>query len=171
MASLHHARFDTTSFDLNRPDFNLLHFTSLHLTSFDLDATPSSIRCITTPHTGIATLRDVAQSLAYNLHEKCRGENARSARSDQNGGDSVTTSATLSLSENATSEKIQILDISVYDRISKLKNELMTNCMRAYVHGVCAVCVKATRSLGDMHLVDKEEQGRKRKGNCFYIIM
>lgn len=163
---LRHARFDTPSFDLNRPDFNLLH-----LTPFDLDATPSSIQCITTPHTGITTLRDVAQSLASNLHEKCRGENARSVGSDQNGGDSVTTSATLSLSENATLEKIRISDISVYDRISKLKNELMTNCMRAYVHGVCAVCVKATRSLGDMHLVDKEEQGRKREGNCFLFIM
>jgi hypothetical protein len=42
---------------------------------------------------------------------------------------------------------------------------LMQNTVRAYVHGVCAVSLKATQALGDLHLVDKEEQGKKNKGN------
>jgi hypothetical protein len=42
---------------------------------------------------------------------------------------------------------------------------LMQNTVRAYVHCVCAVSLKATQALGDLHLVDKEEQSKKNKGN------
>ena len=33
--------------------------------------------------------------------------------------------------------------------------------VRAYVHLLCVVGVESTQSLGDLHLVDKAEQGRK----------
>lgn len=48
----------------------------------------------------------------------------------------------------------------------------MQNTVRAYVHGVCAVSLKATQALGDLHLVDKEEQGKKNKGNeCSHSLV
>ena len=47
---------------------------------------------------------------------------------------------------------------------------LMQNTVRAYVHGVCAVSLKATQALGDLHLVDKEEQGKKNNGNKTRIV-
>ena len=42
---------------------------------------------------------------------------------------------------------------------------LIQNTVRAYVHGVCAVSLRATQALGDLHLVDKEEQGKRNKGD------
>ena len=35
--------------------------------------------------------------------------------------------------------------------------------VRAYVHLLCVVGVESTQSLGDLHLVDKAEQGRKKE--------
>ena len=50
------------------------------------------------------------------------------------------------------------------DLITGLTTALIQNAVRAYVHGVCAVSLKATQALGDLHLVDKEEQSKKNKG-------
>lgn len=38
---------------------------------------------------------------------------------------------------------------------------LMQKAVRAYVHVLCVVSLKPTRSLGDLHLVDRAEQSAK----------
>lgn len=46
---------------------------------------------------------------------------------------------------------------------------LVQKAVRAYVHVLCVVSLKPTRSLGDLHLVDKAEQSAKSE-KCFHVI-
>ena len=50
------------------------------------------------------------------------------------------------------------------DNTKILQSILVQYTVRAYVHGVCAVSLKATQALGDLHLVDKAEQSKKSEG-------
>ena len=49
-------------------------------------------------------------------------------------------------------------------KLQELKIKLIENIVRAYVHGLCAISLKATQALGDLHLVDKAEQSKKNDG-------
>ena len=44
----------------------------------------------------------------------------------------------------------------------KINYDLFQDVVRVYVHLLCVVGVRATQSLGDLHLVDKAEQSRKK---------
>jgi hypothetical protein len=71
-----------------------------------------------------------------------------------------------------TKKKKDKLNENKTENSKDLITTLMLNAVRAYVHGVCAVSLKATQALGDLHLVDKEEQGKKNKGNeCLYSLV
>lgn len=61
-------------------------------------------------------------------------------------------------------EKVDEKDKEI-EESKKLKIMLMENAVRAYVHGLCAISLKATQALGDLHLVDKAEQSKKNEGN------
>jgi hypothetical protein len=47
---------------------------------------------------------------------------------------------------------------------------LLQKAVQAYVHVLCVVSLKPTRSLGDLHLVDKAEQSAKSE-EYFYVAM
>lgn len=51
----------------------------------------------------------------------------------------------------------------------ELKITLMENTVRAYVHGLCAISLKATQALGDLYLVDKAEQSKRNGGKLSYL--
>lgn len=47
--------------------------------------------------------------------------------------------------------------------ITKCKH-LLLQAIRLHTHFICTVAIKSVRSLGDLHLVDKIEQDKKKKG-------
>ena len=67
--------------------------------------------------------------------------------------------------ENTKKKKEKLEERNEKTENSKnLITTLTQNTVRAYVHGVCAVSLRATQALGDLHLVDKEEQSKKNEG-------
>ena len=61
--------------------------------------------------------------------------------------------------KNKKNKKGQIIE-SIDEK--KINYDLFQDVVRVYVHLLCVVGVKATQSLGDLHLVDKAEQSRKK---------
>ena len=61
--------------------------------------------------------------------------------------------------KNKKNKKDKIIEIF---HEKKIDFNLFQDVVRVYVHLLCVVGVKATQSLGDLHLVDKAEQSRKK---------
>ena len=113
-------------------------------------------------YSGISALNDVIKYL-YN-HQRINGRERKDYQNDQERGEGKRGTED-EQGEETVGEKNEKIK-----NFKKLKITLIENTVRAYVHGLCAISLKATQALGDLHLVDKAEQSKKNDGKLYLFI-